>query len=251
MPILHFSFDDVAYTLHDLCSSSYASVFEQPFLHDLRIIHQETGAVFTLYCFNRCTALPDYDIAHLPDHYCEELSAASQWLRFGFHAEDDLTRYAETSGALTAFLRSRDALTRFAGKQSMDAFLRLGFFSGNQEAVNTLHTAGVRGLYAADDLRLSYALTQPENDQVIRQGVYRDAAGMVYIRTQPRLDTHTTQEVIAAVESNPAYRPLTEVFMHEYTYLHAPSLYCQRIADTAHWANNQGYTHRFHSDEVI
>lgn len=251
MPILHFSFDDVAYTLHDLCSSAFASVFDQPFLHDLRIIHQETGAVFTLYCFNRCTALPDYDIAHLPDHYYEELSAASQWLRFGFHAEDDLTRYAETSGALTAFLRSRDALTRFAGKQSMDTFLRLGFFSGNQEAVNALHTAGVRGLYAADDLRLSYALTPSENDQVIRQGVYRDAAGMVYIRTQPRLDTHPTQEVIAAVESNPAYRPLTEVFMHEYTYLHAPSLYRQRIADTAHWANSHGYTHRFHSDEVI
>lgn len=251
MPILHFSFDDVAYTLHDLCSSTYDSAFDQPFLHDLRIIHQDTGAVFTLYCFNRCTALPDYDIAHLPDRYREELSAASQWLRFGFHAEDDLARYAETPDVLTAFLRSHDALMHFAGKQSIDTFLRLGFFSGNQSAVDTLHTAGVRGLYAADDLRLSYALTQTENDQVIHHGVYRDAAGMVYIRTQPRLDTHTALEVIAAVESNPAYRPLTEVFLHEYSYLRDPAIFRQRIEDVAHWANSQGYTHRFHSDEVI
>lgn len=250
MPILHFSFDDIAHTLHDLCVTPYASVFDQPVLHDLHDIHRDTGAVFTLFCFNRCTALPSYDIAALPDRYRGELSAASGWLRFGFHAEDDRARYAETPGALDAFLRSQAALTRLAGAESIDHFLRLGFFSGDRASVEALRQAGVRGLYAADDARISYALTSAENNEVIRQGFYRDASGMIYIRTQPRLDTHTAEDVIAAVEGCPACRQLTEVFLHENSYLRDPALFRQRITNVAHWANAQGYTHRFHSDEV-
>lgn len=250
MPILHFSFDDIAHTLHDLCTTPYASVFDQPFLRDLQGIHQETGAVFTLFCFNRCTALPDYDIAHLPDRYRAELASASNWLRFGFHAEDDHARCGVTPGTLEAFHRCCDALIRFAGRQSIDSFLRLGFCAGDQASLDALRLAGVRGLYAADDARISYALTPLLNDQVILQGICRDASGMVYLRSQPRLDNHTAQDVIAAVEATPAYRPLTEVFLHEYSYLRDPVLFRQRIEDVAHWANTQGYTHRFHSDEV-
>ena len=251
MPVMHFSFDDIAYSLHDLCVNPYASAFDQPFLRDLRVIHRETGAVFTLFCFNRFGKIPGYDIANLPDRYHTELAAESHWLRFGFHAEDDASKYAHTPGALESFLRCTEALTRFAGEGSIDSFLRLGFFSGSEESVRALQGAGLRGLYAADDDRLSYCLDQQENDTVIREGAYRDSQGMLYVRTLPRLDRTTAEEIIAVIESNPAYRALTEVFMHEYVYLSDPETFRERIAAIARWTNGQGYTHRFHSDEVI
>lgn len=250
MQIMHFSFDDIAYTLHDLCISSYASAFDQPFLRDLRSIHTETGAVFTLFCFNRFGKLPAYDIANLPDRYQAELAAESRWLRFGFHAEDDASKYAHTPGAAESFLRCNAALERFAGGESIDSFLRLGFFSGSEKSVRALQQLGLRGLYAADDARLSYCLNQQENDTVIREGAYRDAQGMLYVRSLPRLDRNTEHDIIALLEDQSAYRALTEVFMHEYVYLSDPDTFRSRIAAIARWANEQGYAHRFHSGEV-
>lgn len=250
MPIMHFSFDDIACTLQDLCVHQYASVFDQPFLRDLQSIHRETGAVFTLFCFNRCSKVPGYDIAHLPSCYQAELAAERHWLRFGFHAEDDESKYAHTPGALESFLRCNEALARLAGEGSIDSFLRLGFFSGNAKSIRALQGAGLRGLYAADDSRLSYCLSEQENDAVIREGAYRDETGMIYIRSLPRLDSHTAEEIVAVIEAKPAYRSLTEIFMHEYVYLSEPEAYRERIASIARWANGQGYAHGFHSDEV-
>lgn len=85
---------------------------------------------------------------------------------------------------------------------------------------------------------------------MIREGAYRDETGMLYIRTLPRLDSHTAEEIVAVIEANPAYRCLTEIFMHEYVYLSDPETYRERIASIACWANAQGYAHGFHANEV-
>ena len=250
MHTLHFSFDDIAHTLHDLCVNRYDSVFQQPFLGRLRAIHQATGAVFTLFCFNRLAEIPGYDIANLPDCYQAELSAESHWLRFGFHAEESPTKYAVDTGAGEAIVRCKEALRRFAGEGSIDSILRLGFFSGSLENVLAVKKAGVRGLYAADDTRLSYHLNQEQNDEVIRTGRFDDPqTGMVLIRSLPRLDNRSAEELIAAMDGWP--QPMTEVFMHEKTFLHEPENYQRSLTSIARWASEQGYVHKFHSDVLF
>ena len=250
MPTMHFTFDDIAYTLHDLCQTRYASVFDQPFLGALREIHRQCGAVFTLFCFNRMGSIPDYDIARLPDCYREELQAETAWLRWGFHAQDDTTKYAADTGAGEAIARCNAALARFAGQESIDPILRLGFCSGSLENMLAVHRHGVRGLYGADDARLNYYLNQTQNDELLRTGRYDDIDhGLIFLRSLPRLDKRTAQDVIAALETWP--QPLAAVFMHEYSFLAEPEAYSTYLMAIAQWGSMHGYDHGFHSDVLF
>lgn len=250
MNILHFSFDDTAHTLHDLCVNRYASVFDQPFLHALREVHRETGAVFTLFCFNCLTTLPEYDIDRLPDCYQAELSAQRHWLRFGFHAEDDTSHYAVDAGAQEAIRRCNAALRRLAGEAGIDPMVRLGFCSANPESMAAVMHEGVRGLYAADDARLNYDLKPEQNDVLIHTGRYDDnERGLVFIQSLPRLDKRTANDVIPVLDT--WMQPLAEVFMHEYSFLADPDGYRACLTAIARRGSELGYRHGFHSDVLF
>lgn len=93
--IMHISFDDVYECLYDITVNEYNSAFENPMLADLKKLHEEYGAVFTLNCFIKSSKQNNYDIAKLPSRYKDELSSCADWLRFAFHAQDDNTRYDE------------------------------------------------------------------------------------------------------------------------------------------------------------
>ncbi len=53
--IVHLSFDDVSICMKDLTkeSSKYRSIFQHPFLRELKDIHEATGAKFTLYIYEQ------------------------------------------------------------------------------------------------------------------------------------------------------------------------------------------------------
>lgn len=59
---MHVSFDDVYSCLQEITKNQYASVFEHPFFGDLKAMHDQYGAVFTLNCFVKGD--DGYDIAH-------------------------------------------------------------------------------------------------------------------------------------------------------------------------------------------
>lgn len=50
---VHISFDDVSLCLQDLANNKaiYSSIFDNQFLADLRNLHSQTGACFTLYVY--------------------------------------------------------------------------------------------------------------------------------------------------------------------------------------------------------
>ena len=94
---IHFSFDDVYECLSDITlhTGEYQSVFENQLFAWLKRMHDRYGAVFSLYTFNHSSKEPSYDISNLPDCYAKEFAENASWLKFGFHAEDDLTKYTE------------------------------------------------------------------------------------------------------------------------------------------------------------
>ena len=63
--IMHISFDDVYECLYDITVNEYNSAFENSMLADLKKLHEEYGAVFTLNCFIKSSKQSNYDIAKL------------------------------------------------------------------------------------------------------------------------------------------------------------------------------------------
>lgn len=80
--IMHISFDDVYECLYDITVNEYNSAFENSMLADLKKLHEEYGAVFTLNCFIKSSKQSNYDIAKLPSRYKDELSSCADWLSF-------------------------------------------------------------------------------------------------------------------------------------------------------------------------
>ena len=79
---LHFSIDDVIYSLMDLYNEAPKSVFCVPFFGFLKQMHEKYGAVFTLYAFENYAE--SFFINSVPKHYWEEL-VKCDFIRIGFH----------------------------------------------------------------------------------------------------------------------------------------------------------------------
>lgn len=250
--VIHFSIDDTMESLADVISNNYTSVFENGFFHDLKEIHDSTGAVFTLNCFNTSTVDVNYDIVQLPDTYQTELQAAKSWLRFAFHGENEDSKYSESTGILGSYEKFVDAIYTFTGDYGcIDRFTRLGYFSGSLENIETIRNIehGIRGLYTSDDDRLSYYLTSEENNRVLKKCKNYDFENkIVFIRTMPRLDSHTAEEVEQCISENLFAQNLTEVFCHEGNWSVTKK---EKVLAVAKWASLNGYMHGFHSDIYI
>lgn len=82
--IVHVSFDDVVSVFKDLKKDSlfYSSIFEHVFLKELKNLHDEYGACFSLYVFERDG---DFHISEVPVRFREEFRENADWLKFGFH----------------------------------------------------------------------------------------------------------------------------------------------------------------------
>lgn len=82
--VVHFSFDDVFDVFKDLHKNvdQYESVFDNEFLNDLKVLHKEYGAKFSLYIYEKDDS---FNLADMPVRYKEELRKNSDWLKFGFH----------------------------------------------------------------------------------------------------------------------------------------------------------------------
>ena len=250
-PTLHLSLDDVAAPLKNLCDNAavYASVWEEPELARLKALHEETGCVISLYCFLEADG---FDISQLPaiPAWQRELQAAKGWLRFGLHAADSATNYRTAATAQEDYGRFRAGITALTGSaECIDRVPRLGYFGCSAEQVEALRLAadGPVGLLCADsEGRMSYALTEEQAAQVWRHGCLPDPAGrMVYLKTYPRLDSHTAAEVQALMTED----ELRGVHQME-AFAHAPvtNAALERMRQLAVWWSGRGGRFGFAAD---
>lgn len=81
---VHVSFDDVVWVLEDLKQNErrYESAFDNEFLAELKHMHEDYGACFTLYVFEKADG---FDIGDMPVKYRKELKENASWLKWGFH----------------------------------------------------------------------------------------------------------------------------------------------------------------------
>lgn len=180
---VHVSIDDVELCMKDVASneSSYSSIFHQPFFGELRELHDDFGARFTLYIYAEST---DFQIEDVPAKYRNELSANADWLQFGFHAIRPSFSKTETSNLdsfSSAFQRVSQAIERFAGDGSKSSCLRLHYYYATPEERAFLANNGVKMLLTADNPgRESYSLSRHDSS-------FSDSA-MRYLATDMRVE---------------------------------------------------------------
>jgi hypothetical protein len=177
----HISFDDVFATLRWLRDNRPDSIYDMHFWGTLRYMHEQYGAVFSLYAFRTGE---NFDISMLPDVYCRELYEASDWLRFGFHSD----KYGESALGISGdtFCKSYkgfvNAMTKVTPAEQLCKRLRLHNWAATDEQISVLKSFGVTALLCRDKEGISYNLTQMETDLLNKTGVF-EKEKMMYIRT--------------------------------------------------------------------
>lgn len=188
-PFLHISLDDVEYCIKNLATNDFDSLFDEPLFGMLKEMHDEYGAVFSLYLYKLTSA----GLADVPDKYRPEFIDNSRWLKFGFHQYDSASTYDVTTETATANYNAfvSGVYNMCGGIGSIDRIPRLNYFAGTLAAIQGLRDAncGITGLLTADDSRASYYLTQAQADFIRENSLlYDDTNGLVFINTDFRID---------------------------------------------------------------
>lgn len=240
---LHLSVDDVFEALRSLFEGNYATVWAHPTFAYLRSLHERFGAVFSLYAFFT-SGVSDWTLGQADDRHAAEFAAASGWLRFGFHAFDDSSRYGPGGNherlALQHYSHAVTALLKIATEQGLDRAPRVHYYTGSLAAVRAWRDApwGVRALLSADDDRAEvYYLNAVQRAIVATNGELFDVAEQLRLfRTDARLEN--CPDPVAALNQLPRGRRGARVFTHE-QFLADPIIRA-RLEAVGAWMGSRG-----------
>lgn len=180
---MHVSIDDVIGILEDITKSEYKSIFQHHILAFLKSMHDEYGAVFSLYCFYEKDG---WNLSQMTDEFVEEFEKASDWLKLSFHGKNYGSRYDDESikpeQALEHCKQVIEQIIRFAGESSIDTIPRIHFFSGKIKSAQKWRDYLLKGLLAADDDRKDNVyLDEAQQQELAKYGDWYDVKENLYI----------------------------------------------------------------------
>ena len=215
----HISCDDFNSILKEVAESEITSIWENPIFAFMKSMNAKYGAVFSLYLFTR---YPNFDISNFPSIYKNELSRASNWLKFGFHCREDLHYVNFTKDIVVQdYQECLNEIIRFAGEGSIDYMPRIHYYSLNRETVNELNSLGlIKGLLTADDTReINVGLNNLERNVVNNSDMYIDyERGLKFFNTSYRFDGDnptTSESKIQATFQDINNKEIQILFFHE------------------------------------
>ncbi|MBR1467662.1 MAG: hypothetical protein IJ606_03415 [Bacteroidaceae bacterium] len=210
----HLSFDDVSKCMKELTlhRDRYSSIFEEPFLRELKRLHDITGAKFTLYLYERDGG---YDIADFPDRFAKEFDKNGSWLKVGYHSkslDSTLDSIADYKTFVISFNKVDSVLTtKF--RSARTHILRLHMYYATTREISHLRSMGITTLLCADDNRISYDLKKKEN-VLLSQKEYFIKNSMTYITTDLRIERDNA--IIGLVTNSTD--DYFVIFTHEWAY---------------------------------
>lgn len=263
--------DDVADALAELtrCGRRCTSLFDNPTFAFLKRMHEEYGAVFSLYLFEQGAIFPAFHLAQMPDRFRSEWGANSDWLRLGFHGRSLSTpvpyRNASYGKALADLIAVRDQVIRFAGDESWDVFSRTHWWSGSRAACRAWRDSGIRGLYAAAPGYPGYYLSPEQNALTQRCDSWRDHdEDLVFIQTDlwverdfvsPDPAARTSPERVPALLDSLSRAPAggheIAILAHEFFPEGHPEVWhvADRLQECIAWLSAHGYEPRLAGDD--
>lgn len=248
---VHLSVDDVIEPLRSLFEDRYSSVWQHPIFGYLLKLHERFGTVFSLYAFYRDSA-GEWNLDDADDRHAEEFAVASSWLRFGFHAYDDSSRYGHGGNHERLAAKHYDqvtaALLRMVTPSAFDRAPRAHYYTGSLAAVQKWRDArwGILGLLTADDDRTEvYYLNASQRDAAISEGeLFDPAVGLRLFHTDVRLEN--CPDPVASLKQLPASRSGAHLFTHA-PYLEDATVRA-RLEAVGSWMSSMGITGGFPLD---
>ena len=213
---IHISLDDVELSISNLANSRVISIWDEPLFAELKRLHNEYGAVFSLYVF-------EDTFSKIESKYACDLYDTADWLKFGFHSStiteklgSDST-YEEGKEEWNSFVQD---VTRVTGTaESIDKIPRLHYYSGSKECLDGMRDSdnGALGFLAADDDRISYYLTTEENEYLQKNDCFYDSQeSLVFLKTDMRGDwfdrSFSSENHYDAPKFNDVYKELERRF---------------------------------------
>lgn len=256
----HVSFDDCVFWSDLIANESvYTSCFQNAFLSNIKTLHEKTGVCVTLNCF--CTDTGNNRvISDVPSKFANEFKVNSDWLKFGFHAEDENSNYStdQTASIKESYDKFVNAIFKMTGTiDCIDRVTRLTFYTGtlnNIKAIRDTNCGIVGLLYRDEDTGTAYYLNDEQCAFINNHGKWFDSDNnIMFLKTNTRIEAHdsdyqTDMVKFSTVEYGNKSR-YVEIFTHEYAYYDSGSI--TRVANLekyCEWAKNNRYGFGFAQD---
>ncbi len=163
-PKSHFLIDDVIWTLHEITRRRPLSLFDDPYMAMLKTAYERYGVKTQLNLFyrtNRENYAHDFSLSEMTDAYKEEFRAASDWLKFGIHAESEFPDYPHPNVSYAEMKQLFDdtyrEVVRFAGEESFTYGMCPHWNAMSKEGVRALYDCGVRVMDVSAGKAIDYA----------------------------------------------------------------------------------------------
>lgn len=188
--ILHISIDDTILIFKELTERRPLSIFDLPFFRYFKRLHDKYGLVLSCYCFFKHG---DFTLDKCTRNYRTEFEANANWLRFGFHGFKGSEDYGMQNEIVSEeqYERLMDNLAEIVSIAALDPVIRIHRFRASKDFIKYVTTCSkypIQGLFGADDNRLSYFLSEEENEFLIENSFYKSAYVMM-LKTTQRFDS--------------------------------------------------------------
>lgn len=211
---IHFSVDDVIYSLKDLAEKKPKSIFDLPFFDFLERMNKEYGAVFTLYMFENFAE--SFFVNDIPKEYWDEMCACG-FLKVGFHG----TFFEESYEVFTKKCRN---FYSCVPKELWSGIIRLHRYAADEYMIDTMKNFGLEVLLCREDkcredgdFPDSYILSGSEEKDIDTKVVYKNQVG--YLKTIFRIEHYEKQELLLKlsekIELCDSENDIISIFTHE------------------------------------
>ena len=159
----YFYIDDVIWLFRDLTRKRPKSLFDNEFLALLKEGHDKYGMKVQLNLFYRTDFFygeDEFSLSEMTDAYKEEFTAASDWLKFGFHSKQEFPDYpyvnADYEEVKINLDRTKAEVFRFAGENSFAYAVVPHWLPISKDGVRALKDGGVKVLGCSYGERTPY-----------------------------------------------------------------------------------------------
>ncbi len=149
----YFFIDDVIWVLRDIAREKPESIYDNWFMKMLKKGHDDYEMTVQLNLFYRTDFFygnEEFTLADMPDTYKKEFEAASDWLRFAFHAKQEFPDYPYINASYEDVKANYEAIVgeikRFAGERSVSWAVMTHWLPMSKAGCRALADCGVKFL---------------------------------------------------------------------------------------------------------
>ena len=258
------SIDDAVWFLKDINAntSTYSSIFNNPFLGFLKEVHD---AYDTKVHINIFYETDGFNLSQMTDQFKNEWRANASWLQLSFHAKAEFpdnpyihAGYDQVKTECDAVIRQ---IRRFAGDELTGPVTTLHWGEVPVEVSRALRDAGYTGQlcdFNVDDnlSPCSYYLNVEQRRHINKRFLWRDNKEAIgFIKSSIIIDTKKTEHIIPYLdqyEQQGRKPPYADLLIHEQYFYpgyhnYQPN-YRQKVLTAVQWAVEKGYTPAFLKD---